>query len=122
MEILAAPFDAIKELFKRMEDEPNLAQRANAAYTNNLVYKDAYGNGNGGVGVDEKKVIDLSPQRLDAIVKVDNELAEEFGQPLKEALDFFDRVRSRVAPKILKVLANVAGDPDLALDGMVNYR
>ena len=35
MEILAAPFDAIKELFKRMEDEPNLAQRANAAYTNN---------------------------------------------------------------------------------------
>ena len=32
MEILAAPFDAIKELFKRMEDEPNLAQRANAAY------------------------------------------------------------------------------------------
>ena len=64
----------------------------------------------------------MSPQRLDAIVKVDNELAEEFGQPLKEALDFFDRVRSRVAPKILKVLANVVGDPDLALDGMVNYR
>ena len=51
------------------------SSRAQRANTNNLVYKDTYGNdSNGGVEVDEKKVIDLSPQRPDAIVKVGNEL------------------------------------------------
>ena len=105
-----------------MEARPTLATRANNAYTNNLVYKDAYRSGNGGAGVDEKRVIDLSPSRLDAIVKVDSELASEFGKPLEEALTFFDNVRNEVAPKILNALAKVVGDDNLSQDNLVNYR
>ena len=117
-----APFEAIKELFKKMEEDPELAVRANAAYTNNLVFKDAYGAGKGGAKVDEKRVIDLSPSRLDTIVQVDAALANEFGQPLKDALEFFDQVRSEVGPKLISALSMVVGDTSLANDGMVNYR
>ena len=109
-------------LFEQMEARPTLATRANNAYTNNLVYKDAYSSGNGGAGVDEKRVIDLSPSRLDTIVKVDSELASEFGQPLEEALTFFENVRNEVAPKILDALAEVVGDDSLFRDNLVNYR
>ena len=117
-----APFEAIKELFKKMAEDPQLAPRANAAYTNNLVFKDAYGAGNGGATVDEKKVIDLSPSRLDTIVQVDADLASEFGKPLQVSLEFFDQVRSEVAPRLLSALSKVIGDSGLASDGMVNYR
>lgn len=43
-----APFDSIRALFKLIKDQPGLAKRANAAYTNNLVFKDSYGQGKGG--------------------------------------------------------------------------
>ena len=84
--------------------------------------KDAYGDGNGGKNIDEKKVIDLSPSRLDTIVSVDPELANEFGESLDEALGFFNKVRTDIAPKVLCALSKVVGDPSLAHDGMVNYR
>ena len=84
--------------------------------------KDAYGEGNGGKNVDYKKVIDLSPARLDTIVSVDPELANEFGESLVEALGFFNEVRTDIAPKVLYALSKVVGDPKLAQDGMVNYR
>ena len=116
------PFEVIEDIFKKVENEPELARRANDAYTNNLVYKDAYGNGNGGALVDEKKVIDLSPQRLDTIAKVDADLVKEFGPSLEEALEFFNAARLEVAPRVLSALAEVAGDPTIANDGMVNYR
>ena len=101
---------------------PELGDRANAAYKNNLVYKNAYSAGNGGAGVDEKRVIDLSPARLDTIVRVDAGLGEEIGAPLLDSVRFFDRVRTEVAPKLLEAVSQVAGDPTLVMDNMTNYR
>jgi len=117
-----APFHSIRDLFKMIEANPSLAERVNAAYTNNLVYKDAYGHGKGGANVDEKKVIDLSPARLDTIVSVDEDLAAAFGDPLAEAVRFFDQVRVSVAPRILSGLAELVGDDFVANDELVNYR
>ena len=101
---------------------PDLGDRANAAYTNNLVYKNAYSAGNGGAGVDEKRVIDLSPARLDTIVSVDAGLGEEIGAPLLDSVRFFDRVRTEVAPKLLEAVSQVVGDPTLVKDNLTNYR
>ena len=101
---------------------PDLGDRANAAYKNNLVYKNAYSAGNGGAGVDEKRVIDLSPARLDTIVNVDAALGEEIGAPLLDSVRFFDRVRTEVAPKLLEAVSQVVGDPTLVKDNMTNYR
>ena len=36
---VVAPFEAMKDLFEKMENEPEIGQRANFAYTKNLVYK-----------------------------------------------------------------------------------
>ena len=101
---------------------PDLGDRANAAYKNNLVYKNAYSAGNGGAGVDEKRVIDLSPARLDTIVSVDAGLGEEIGAPLLDSVRFFDRVRTEVAPKLLEAVSQVVGDPTLVKDNLTNYR
>lgn len=119
---VSAPFKSIRGLFERIATDSSLADRANAAYTNNLVYKDAYGQGNGGTNVDHKRVIDLSPARLDTIVAIDHDLASAFGSPLEDAVNFFDQVRNNIAPKILSGLAKMVGDSNLAKDNLVNYR
>ena len=119
---LCAPFASIGELFRVMDARPELGDRANAAYRNNLVYKNAYADGSGGAGVDEKRVIDLSPARLDTIVRVDSQLGDEFGAPLLDSVRFFDRVRTKVAPKLLEAAAAVVGDPTMLEDNRTNYR
>ena len=50
------PKDAMIALFKAVTDNPDLARRANEAYTANLVVKDSYAAGKGGALVDFKKV------------------------------------------------------------------
>ena len=119
---LCAPFPSIGELFRVMDARPELGERANAAYRSNLVYKNAYSAGNGGAGVDEKRVIDLSPSRLDTIVRVDARLGDDVGAPLLDSVRFFDRVRTEVAPKLLEAAAAVVGDPTLLEDNRTNYR
>ena len=36
---VVAPFESMKDLFRKMENEPEIGQLANFAYTKNLVYK-----------------------------------------------------------------------------------
>ncbi|PRW33139.1 2OG-Fe(II) oxygenase family [Chlorella sorokiniana] len=67
---LPAPFEAIGQLFGRVT--PQTGARANAAYqagTSRLVWKDAHGEGRGGPHVDYKRVIDLSPHRVEDLTR-----------------------------------------------------
>ena len=59
-----APFADIQSVFSKLTDNPDLGQRLNAAYTNNLVYKDSFAMGNGTPDTDMKRVLDLSPERI----------------------------------------------------------
>jgi len=117
------PFQAVSKVLEFLGERPDLATRANEAYIKNLVYKDSFANGKGGPKVDEKRVLDLSPARLETIVKVDPSIEDEFGEPLREALCFFDDMRKRVAPQILNALTKAIGKSS-ALDHttLFNYR
>merc|ERR1711976_228736 len=61
------PIDKIKQLMDFMAANPKLGERANAAYKNNLVWKDAKQIGTFQNNTDEKRTLDLSEQRLAAI-------------------------------------------------------
>lgn len=98
-----------------------LGERANRAYTKNLVYKDSFAAGRGGPDVDQKRVIDLSPARLDAIAACDPALEEELGSSgLRGVLAFFDRMRS-VAQRVVRATGQ-AGGFSVAKDTLTNYR
>ena len=57
-----------------IHEHPDLMHRLNSAYTKNLVFKDSFGCGKGGENVDEKRVMDLSQQRLAAIQAYDDKI------------------------------------------------
>ena len=63
-----------RHLLEMIHDRPELMNRLNAAYTKNLVFKDSFGVGQGGAGVDQKRVLDLSPQRLALIQAYDDKI------------------------------------------------
>lgn len=117
------PFQAVSKVLEFLGERGDLATRANEAYIKNLVYKDSFANGKGGPKVDEKRVLDLSPARLETIVKVDPSIENEFGEPLRKAVSFFEDIKQRVAPKILDALTKAIGKSS-ALDHttLFNYR
>ena len=94
-----------------MAGDPSFTERANAAYTKNLIWKDSFGQGRGGDAVDQKRVLDLSLQRIDAIVSCEPTLGQELGQPLETSLGFFDRLHREVVPTLQKAVAMAAGNP-----------
>ena len=61
-------------MMNKMHAEPSLGSRANAAYVKNKVWKDSHNEGNGGAEVDEKRVLDISEERLEIIKRSDDNL------------------------------------------------
>ncbi|KAL4458113.1 hypothetical protein ABPG75_012978 [Micractinium tetrahymenae] len=107
---LEAPFDSIASLFGSVTAER--AARANAAYqagTSRLVWKDAHGEGRGGPNVDFKRVIDLSPHRMESLKSADPALAAELGEPLQAALGFFSAARDAYGPLLVAALREATG-------------
>ncbi|KAL4432798.1 hypothetical protein ABPG77_008124 [Micractinium sp. CCAP 211/92] len=105
-----APFESIATLFD--EVTAGRATRANAAYqagTSRLVWKDAHGEGRGGPHVDFKRVIDLSPHRVDSLARADPALAAELGEPLQAALGFFSAARDAYGPLLVAALGEATG-------------
>ena len=89
----------VRDLFDVVSDSAEVQARANAAYAKNLVFKDSFARGTGGDGVDQKRCIDLSPERLAQIHDKDPSLAEEMAQmraPLAECVTFFESVTHTV--------------------------
>jgi isopenicillin N synthase-like dioxygenase len=105
-----------------IHESKDIGNRLNAAYTNNLVYKDSFGTGNGGNTVDMKRVLDLSPERIDAIKTADPTIGQEIGEELDTALDFWQNCAQHVTPKLIEALVSAIGSPDVATDAHCNYR
>lgn len=116
------PWADVGTLFDDLAADPAAAARANAAYTKNLVYKDAAAAGRGGPAVDTKRVLDLSPARLDAVAAADPGLVAALAARLEAPLSYFDTARTTDVPRLQAALADAAGVPALAADRLCNYR
>ncbi len=116
------PLSALQALFTLLHQKPELGQRLNAAYANNLVYKDSFCAGNGGPAVDMKRVLDLSPERLAQILEQIPSLADELGEPLQTMLSFWKSCTEAAGAKLSQALAHAIGSPDVLLDAHYNFR
>ena len=97
-----APFGEILTTFDDLSEDKTLTDRLNEAYPKNLVYKDAFANNKGGPGIDKKRVLDLSPDRLELMKQNDPGLAEiEQQGALGATLAYWEELRLGIAPKIV---------------------
>jgi len=117
-----APISEIRNAFDALAKRPDLTKRLNNAYSNNLVYKDSFSNGNGGPNVDMKRVLDLSPDRLDQIQKNDPDLSILKEGHLGETMKYWDHLKTDIAPKIVRAVADAIGSEDVVNDAAFNYR
>lgn len=116
-----APLETMQLMFDELRTNDELGDRLNRAYTNNLVYKDSYAQGKGGPNVDCKRVLDLSPERLEAIETSDPELLQLDDSGLNKALSFWDTIR-QLSSKTTQALAEAIGTEDILEDTAFNYR
>lgn len=119
-----APFAAILNL---LQNSSTVTHRLNQACPNNVViYKDSsYGEKKSNSNhVDRKCTLDISPERLESIAKVDPEVIQ--AEALQEPLSFFQGYKDLVNEKLIPALAEVIGGSsekdDLADDVAFSYR
>ena len=117
-----APISEIQAAFDSLATRPDLTSRLNKAYPKNLVHKDSFSFGKGGPKVDMKRVLDLSPERLEAIHANDPDLVVLQEGALAESLVYWENLRMDVAPKIVRAVAEAVGSEDVVKDAAVNYR
>ena len=88
-----------------------------------MVYKDAFANHKGGPNVDMKRVLDLSPERLELMTRNDPALKEIHEQgALGETLAYWEHLRSELAPKLVEAVGLAIGSDDIQKDAAFNYR
>lgn len=117
----AAPLPHIRQIFDELKESQHIGNRLNKAYTKNLVYKDSHAAGEGGVEIDMKRVLDLSPERLSRIKATEPALAEMPSDELHLTLAFWERCAAEVMPKLLKAMSTAVGC-DVESDAFCNYR
>lgn len=117
-----APISEIQTAFDGLATRPDLSARLNMAYSKNLVYKDSFAIGKGGPNVDMKRVLDLSPERLEAIRANDPDLAVLEQGSLAASLAYWEHLRTEFAPKIVRAVADAVGSEDVVNDAAFNYR
>uniref|UniRef100_A0A7S2XZJ5 Isopenicillin N synthase-like Fe(2+) 2OG dioxygenase domain-containing protein n=1 Tax=Fibrocapsa japonica TaxID=94617 RepID=A0A7S2XZJ5_9STRA len=117
-----APIPEIQSALDGLSRSPDITARLNNAYKKNLVYKDSFAAGKGGPKVDMKRVLDLSPERLEQIKKNDPNLAVIQEGSLAETLSYWENVRTSIAPKIVRAVADAVGTEDIVSDSAFNYR
>lgn len=120
-----APIGEIQSAFDSLSKQPDVIARLNKAYEKNLVYKDSFAIGKGGPKVDMKRVLDLSPERLESIRKNDPNLVflqDGSRHPLAASLDYWEHLRTNIAPKIVRAIADAVGSEDISKDAAFNYR
>jgi isopenicillin N synthase-like dioxygenase len=67
-------------------------------------------------------VLDLSPERLAAILDAEPELAPELGEILASPLTWWHRLDAEVKPRLLEGLAQAIGDDAVLADAASNWR
>eukprot|EP00935_MAST-01C_sp_MAST-1C-sp1_P000229 g229.t1 len=90
-----------------------LQEKLNSAYqatgAAKLVWKDSFASGKGGDSVDQKKVLDLAPHRLEAISKACPEALDALGAEFHQLLGFYQRIEESIVPKLLQALSTAVG-------------
>ena len=118
-----APIPDIQATFDGLAKRPDLCARLNNAYPKNLVHKDSFAVGKGGPKVDMKRVLDLSPERLESILASDPDLAFLLQDgSFAKCLEYWENLSSTIAPKIVRAVADAVGSEDIARDAAFNYR
>jgi len=101
-----APFTEIGFLLNLLHAQPDLGRRLNVSYQRNLVFKD---QSKGDDGVDQKRVFDLSEERMKIIHEADPQILKDLG-PAFTAIKGFFRGLDGSTHRILRALAHVTGD------------
>jgi len=102
-----APISSIQSLYNQIYNEPTLAQRLNDVYPSRGIFKEAAFRM---PDVDQKVPFDLSPQRLCALLKNDEELIEDLGVDFWNILTFYKHVQKEMIPRLLELTAQaIAG-------------
>lgn len=119
----AFPREALAETLNILHRRKDLAERLNHAYASNLVYKDAFAAGQGGPGVDCKRVLDLSPDRLASIAARAPEVCEdpELAAAMQAILPWWRSVEEIALPLVNGALELSCG-PQVHEDVSTNYR
>eukprot|EP00603_Paraphysomonas_imperforata_P008716 CAMPEP_0114431986 /NCGR_PEP_ID=MMETSP0103-20121206/10908_1 /TAXON_ID=37642 ORGANISM="Paraphysomonas imperforata, Strain PA2" /NCGR_SAMPLE_ID=MMETSP0103 /ASSEMBLY_ACC=CAM_ASM_000201 /LENGTH=334 /DNA_ID=CAMNT_0001601619 /DNA_START=29 /DNA_END=1033 /DNA_ORIENTATION=+ len=115
-------FSAVQSLFQDFESNADYEKRANSAYSKNLVFKDSFSQGYGGPLVDQKRVLDLSPERLNVITVKDKMLLGDLGTSLQTCTSFFESTSKTVALRLLSSLASIVGNKFDEKEYRFNYR
>ena len=110
-----APMRQIQDTMDQLAAAPHVGRALNEAYTKNKVYKDSFGSGQGGDTVDQKSVLDLSPERIEKIKEAAPDLAAEW-------LPFWEHLRENVSPAIIAALSEAVGSDVQPLSSHCNYR
>jgi len=120
-----APFDKIEKILSHLASDNgrHLGDRLNQAYTKNMVFKDAWAVGKGGPSVDRKRVLDLSPERLEAIAESDPQVLMVAKQTteLSQVLNFWQETVD-CTQKLLKAVAIGIGSDNVLDDVAFNFR
>lgn len=99
--------------------QPSLISTLNAAAPEHLVYKDSFLFGHGGSTIDRKRVLDLSPQRLETLEQLypDFSVAPAYQQYLATPIQFFQTMVDQFCTKISNAVSLASGCP---LDERIN--
>lgn len=109
-------FTSVTDLFQLFHTNPIITNRLNTAYLNNLVYKDSHkilnrDTVNNNIPIDSKRVLDLSPDRLNAINSFDNNLIDDIkfnsinSLSFDKVYNFFQFTSELIIPKLLNALS-----------------
>jgi len=115
------PMQSIKAEFDHLYRNPDLVNRLNAVYPKRGIFKS-----NPifmGHQVDKKVPFDLSPGRLEAIMKNDASLVEELGPEFLDIVSFYSHVQDNIIPRLVNVASlAIGGGPQLSeIHGDLNY-
>jgi len=103
-------FEALMDIFAADQD---VGKRLNGANPGKAVFRDCHLDGNQADNADQKSILDITDQRLQAARDADPELVDEkLGDPLKKVMGFFHGLDADMR-RLVEILARVIGDPEV---------
>lgn len=113
-----APFE---EILKLLQLSPNVTDRLNQAYPKTCIYKDhSKSPTNSNSRADQKRSLDLSPDRLETIGKADPEVLQ--ANALQQSLTFYKSYQKEVGDKLIPAMAHAIGSDVVLNDIDFHYR
>jgi isopenicillin N synthase-like dioxygenase len=109
------PFEPILNL---LQHSPDVTRRLNKAVPEALIYKDV-DHAKQSIKTDRKCSLDLSPERLASIAKIDPDVVE--AEALQEPLEFYRNFQETIHQKLVPALAKVVGHSFESMENDLTY-